>query len=195
MGIVVNKTPEEMAEEWANQEVPQYHHIDCTPMDRYAHKKAERGFLAGYKAAENHFRDATEKVTYDYVETASNEAKELIAKFGLIDNEEVLVKALVAAYCRGVDAVDGYLRNSLSAYRASVKSQQWISVKDRLPEEGQDCLFYVNWIDVWDKGSERITYQEIGVFNGKDCFYHRAHTDLKKVSHWQPLPAPPKEEK
>ena len=47
------KTPEEMAKEWAKQEVPQYHHIDCTPMDRYAHKKAERGFLAGYKAAKD----------------------------------------------------------------------------------------------------------------------------------------------
>ena len=45
------KTPEEMAKEWAKQEVPQYYDIDCTPMDRYAHKKAERGFLAGYKAA------------------------------------------------------------------------------------------------------------------------------------------------
>ena len=48
------KTLEKMAKEWAKQEVPQYHHIDCTPtpMDCYAHKKAERGFLAGYKAAQ-----------------------------------------------------------------------------------------------------------------------------------------------
>lgn len=46
------KTPEEMAEEWAKQEVPQCHDRCCTPMDCYAYKKAERGFLAGYKAAQ-----------------------------------------------------------------------------------------------------------------------------------------------
>jgi hypothetical protein len=73
-------------------------------------------------------------------------------------------------------------------------ASQWISVKDRLPEEGQDCVIYVDWVDVWDKGSERITYQEIAVFNGDDKFYHRAHTELNRVTHWMPLPAAPKEE-
>ena len=72
---------------------------------------------------------------------------------------------------------------------------QWISVKERLPEEGQDCIFYVNFIDKWDKGSERINFQEIGVFNGKDRFYHRSHTDLDRVTYWMPLPKPPEEEK
>lgn len=71
----------------------------------------------------------------------------------------------------------------------------WISVKERLPEEGQDCIFYVDFVDKWDGGSERINFQEIGVFNGKDRFYHRSHTDLDRVTYWMPLPEPPKEEK
>jgi hypothetical protein len=79
----------------------------------------------------------------------------------------------------------------LAGYKAA--APQWISVKDRLPEEGQDCVIYVDWVDVWDKGSERITYQEIAVFNGDDRFYHRAHTELNKVTHWMPLPKPPEE--
>ncbi len=70
---------------------------------------------------------------------------------------------------------------------------EWISVKDRLPEEGQDCIFYVDFIDKWDKGSERINFQEIGVFNGKDRFDHRSHTDLDRVTYWMPLPKSPEE--
>ena len=81
--------------------------------------------------------------------------------------------------------------NFLAGYQAA--APQWISVKDRLPEEGQDCVIYVDWVDVWDKGSERITYQEIAVFNGNDRFYHRAHTELNRVTHWMPLPKPPEE--
>lgn len=167
------KTPEEMAIEYIKN-VETARNPSITAM---AFPQMQRAFLAGYKAAENHFRDATEKVTYDYVETASNEAKELIAKFGLIDNEEVLVKALVAAYCRGVDAVDGYLRNSLSAYRASVKQQQWISVKDRLPEVGKEILWY---------------HEPGGEFS-VGLLHHEVEQPF--FTHWMPLPAPPKEEK
>lgn len=72
---------------------------------------------------------------------------------------------------------------------------EWISVKERLPEKGQECVIYVDWVDVWDKGSERVTYQEIGVFDGHDRFNHRAHTELDRVTHWMPLPAPPKKKK
>lgn len=80
----------------------------------------------------------------------------------------------------------------VAGYQAA--APQWISVKVRLPEEGQDCVIYVDWVDVWDKGSEQITYQEIAVFNGDDRFYHRSHTELNRVTHWMPLPQPPKEE-
>jgi hypothetical protein len=72
-------------------------------------------------------------------------------------------------------------------------SSGWVSVKEQLPEEGQDCIFCVDFIDEWDKESERINFQEIGVFNGKDRFYHRSHTDLDRVTYWMPLPKPPEE--
>lgn len=69
----MSKTPEEMAEEWAKQEVPQYHHIDCTPMDRYAHKKAERGFLAGYKAAQDQIADEIAAIRESWSASKVNE--------------------------------------------------------------------------------------------------------------------------
>lgn len=83
-------------------------------------------------------------------------------------------------------------KSFFAGYQAA--KPQWISVKERLPEEGQDCIFYVDFVDEWDKGSERINFQEIGVFNGKDRFNHRSHTDLDRVTYWMPLPEAPKEE-
>lgn len=106
--------------------------------------------------------------------------------------EEYLDQDKVACDAIDHDAEDLVKDAFLAGYKAA---QQWISVKDRLPREGQDCIFYVDFVDKWDSGSERINFQEIGVFNGKDRFDHRSHTDLDRVTHWQPLPEPPKEEK
>ena len=176
------KTPEEMAEEYADL---------CVSDAYYAPLKA--GFLAGYEAAQE--QPATKKVTDDYIETASNEAKELIAKFELKGDEDVFVKALVAAYCRGVDAVDGYLRNSLSAYRASVKSQQWISVKDRLPEINKGFIGFAENKEVCNCYRYPDHFED-----GRPVFYAQTKTGplicgLESISHWMELPALPKEEK
>ena len=167
------KTPEEMAEEWCKTHYQQQASVGVKD-------GTEQAFLAGYKAAKEQLADADKVITYDYVETASNEARELITKFELKNDEDVLVKALVAAYCRGVDAVDGYLRNSLSAYRNSVRRQQWISVKERLPEKGEQVFV---------------------VYSGKYCkdvhlsYYENGWSSLVDVTHWMPLPEAPKEEK
>lgn len=138
-----NKTPEEMAKEWAKQEVPQYHDICCTPtpMDCYAHKKAERGFLAGYKAAENHFRDATEKV-----------------------------------------------------------GPQWISVKDRLPEEGVWVLGYylIYENNIYDVGVVKRfvhTWAEANIWLTNHKNGPLTYEEVDSITHWMALPAPPKEEK
>ena len=142
---MASKTPEEMAEEYANDLV---------------YSIAYDAFLAGYKAAKDQLADAG--------------------------------KVMCNTTMEEVQAVD---TGELMPITNLPTPAKWISVKDRLPEEGQDCIFYVDFVDKWDGGSERINFQEIGVFNGKDRFYHRSHTDLDRVTHWMPLPAPPKEEK
>lgn len=173
----MKQSVEEMAKQYADtwNEDPEY-------------RIAYDSFFAGYKAAQDQVADVSKVITYDYVETASNEARELIVKFELKGDEEVLVKALVAAYCRGVDAVDGYLRNSLSAYRASVKQQQWTSVKDRLPEMNELCIVNTEW-----RGVVPATYgNESWIFDDGQGWSEKA---LSYASHWMPLPAAPKEDK
>lgn len=69
-------------------------------------------------------------------------------------------------------------------YRAAMRQSKWISVKERLPENNQQalcvmtdgsfCVFTWNYIDwMWNDGDE--WYRE------------------EDVTHWMPLPEPPKE--
>ena len=68
-----------------------------------------------------------------------------------------------------------------------VTVQEWISVKDRLPEEKVNCIVhykhaYCDYDDYWAIGF---------------CFYdgEKFRIDLSyKVTHWMPLPQPPKGE-
>lgn len=159
----MTKTPEQMAEEFA---------------EHFAGERrktiAKKSWWTGYQAAKDQLADADKVITYDYVETARNDAKELIAKYELEGDKDMLIKALVAAYCTGVDAVDGYLRNSLSAYRNSVKRLQWISVKERLPEEGEEIF----WCHA--PTCEMVVGQLVG--------------PTPYFTHWMPLPEPPEKE-
>ena len=75
------------------------------------------------------------------------------------------------------EAVADYLLDS------GVTVQEWISVKDRLPEDQEEvlvCTRSKNGIRNIDKGYMAI-----------DRFIHRG---CAEVTHWMPLPQPPKGE-
>ena len=73
-----------------------------------------------------------------------------------------------------IEAVADYLLDS------GVTVQEWISVKDRLPNEPMRCLVYTKRGEYW--GYE-ITYYNQG-------FY----TQYAEAIYWMPLPQPPKGE-
>ena len=87
------------------------------------------------------------------------------------------------------EAVADYLIDS------GVTVQEWVSVKDRLPEEGEDVLLFFG-----GKYGNMAT----GFWHGEekeDCVWWCAYTDDGfytdcdyKPTHWMPLPAPPKGE-
>ena len=66
-----------------------------------------------------------------------------------------------------------------------VTVQEWISVKDkRKPKYGEDVL-----VVVFD-GYDTYTDTDCLMRDGKWCF----ETENHKVTHWQPMPQPPKGE-
>lgn len=69
----------------------------------------------------------------------------------------------------------------LAGYKAA---QQWISVKDRLPEETLENAIVLVW---------RASWHDYDTVKWKSCGFDDVNPET--ITHWQPLPAPPKEEK
>lgn len=63
-----------------------------------------------------------------------------------------------------------------------MKNSDWISVKDRLPEEGQEVL-----VSTKSKNGQRNVDKGY-ILPGKNRFVHRGTAE---VTHWMPLPEPP----
>ena len=75
---------------------------------------------------------------------------------------------------------------------------KWIKTSERLPEKSMQCLCYKKYI--WNRrGVEGAFYQtEILAFNNvHNCWDNEDgddyNCDIETVTHWMPLPEPPKE--
>lgn len=82
--------------------------------------------------------------------------------------------------CNAKNIADHLIANGVTV-------QEWVSVKDRLPEEKVDCIVHYK-----HAYCDNDDYWAIGI-----CFYdgEKFQIDLSyKVTHWQYLPQPPKGE-
>ena len=90
--------------------------------------------------------------------------------------------------------------------------EQWISVKDKLPDSEQDVLMLVEEVEVYGKHDERkhkwhnifVGYCDDGNWLTSYCYgceyiakinedFEARHDKSRvKVTHWMPLPEPPK---
>ena len=80
---------------------------------------------------------------------------------------------------------DEYIADTLLDNGVTV--QEWISVNDRLPEEKVDCIVHYK-----HAYCDNDDYWAIGI-----CFYDGEKFQLGpayKVTHWMPIPHPPKGE-
>ena len=83
----------------------------------------------------------------------------------------------------GLDYVFGCAADYLIANGVTV--QEWISVKDRLPEVGKKVLVYCK---------ENKNDYEIGAYSDTYRGFFVRQTWYENITHWMPLPQPPKGE-
>lgn len=91
-------------------------------------------------------------------------------------------KALLAEYDRVHIGEPGKARKLIEDAPAV---QQWISVKDRLPEHGEVVLVYTKYKDIFEVQWDSVS----GIWLGE-----RFDVPNKIVTNWMPRPEPPKGE-
>lgn len=103
---------------------------------------------------------------------------EAVVKTEVAVDKDELVKAL--SYDR-----DQYEKGYINGYSAGLNADKWISVEERLPEENGSYL-------VVGKTKTAFTshfYKKL-IIHGK---VFSAHFSNKYITHWMPLPEPPRE--
>jgi hypothetical protein len=81
---------------------------------------------------------------------------------------------------------DSSIEGFLAGYQAA--APQWISVKDRLPERDLNVLAWIKC------GTSEYVFIETASGDPNMCSGWK-HYNKDQVTHWMPLPQPPKEEK
>lgn len=80
----------------------------------------------------------------------------------------------------------GEVRRIIESMPTLTPPNEWVSVEERLPENGQIVLFHQKdgfiYCDEYFAGNALMSP---GWFIDNDCW------DAKEVTHWMPLPAPP----
>ena len=104
-----------------------------------------------------------------------------------MDVREKLIDLIIDA--KRTDPGTGSFTEYLADYLINngVTVQEWISVKDRLPEEKVNCIVHYK-----HAYCDNDDYWEIGI-----CFYDGEKFQINlayKVTHWMPIPQPTKEE-
>ena len=149
------KTPEELAEEFVNQE--------DTGSDTFAHG-LRNGFLAGYQAGKEAMLDAQSRMD------------------GAID--------------RMFQRATGNSPEKPEGFNSSNNSNGWISVKDRLPEDGAYLVCYKGHIVSL---AELVTRPNSSKFWNIVDPYRISCVDVlsrfDNPTYWMPLPTAPEEEK
>jgi hypothetical protein len=116
-------------------------------------------------------------------------------------DREKLIELLNENFCEycNVDIVAGHCKIRAITFDVDrfadfliangVTFQKWISVEDRLPDKNDDVLCSRgNHI-----GALMDVYTYVGDYKWCDTYGYRISTEDEGITHWMPLPEPPKE--
>lgn len=95
-------------------------------------------------------------------------------------------------YIEAENCKDHLMRDALELIKRLEEAQpKWISVKDRLPEshdEKADCFLVTDGTFIW------MAYYACKEWQFAECTDSPYVIDWTDITHWMPLPEPPKEE-
>ena len=109
----------------------------------------------------------------------------------LLLKEDDVCEPSECKYC-GVKGSCGYYRTADRLIANGVTVQEWISVDDRLPEEGEYVLCVLKGFNYGGK-IQVCKFVPADKFKDKPYFEH-FRNGFPPVTHWMPLPHPPKGE-
>ena len=94
--------------------------------------------------------------------------------------------ATAKLFNEAADAIEGLICEVADEHNARLDAEErrrWIPVTERLPKDGE-------WVLVWGRGQQIPTmmFRESGAWIDDQFEFHTT------VTHWMPLPQPPKEE-
>jgi hypothetical protein len=140
--------------------------------EEYAKKQGqpwgcEEHFLAGYKAAQEHAHAALEEA-----EVRIQELQDQLAG----------VSKVMPDTCEHIVDVSKMVDVSSSA-----TLNNWISVRTRLPDRNTNVLAWIKC------GTSEYVFIETASGDPSECSGWK-HYNKDQVTHWMPLPEPPKEE-
>ena len=104
-----------------------------------------------------------------------------------MDVREKLIELFYDNNVRCDQKIEGLADDVMYIIANGVTAQEWISVKERLPQEKVNCIVHYK-----HAYCDNDDYWAIGM-----CFYDGEKFQLNpayKVTHWMPIPQPPKGE-
>lgn len=176
----MTKTPEEMAEEWMTEE-----YGDTSHWVRMGKDMSIDAFLAGYQAAKDEYKEAIDT----YNDVAKQMLEEAVRIMSPQDQLADADKVIAEDTCEHIL----YMEKMVDVNPSS----GWISVKDRLPEEGEIVMTSC------EQGKMFLLRKVSEEFLGATllwkycCGYDKDLADGEsycyEITHWMPLPEAPEE--
>jgi hypothetical protein len=184
------KTPEELAEGYLDQD-----EVACSAIDHAAEHLVKKAFLDGYQAAKDKYNAKMQELEANWKFCCEDKArllKELAAAEKAKDQLADTSKVICNTTMQEIQAVD---TGELMPITNLPMPAKWISVKERLPEEGGEVLTFdgrfvtTGYIALLPKPKlEPPQFTNVDIFRWVFCGPLYDEYDAV-ITHWMPLPS------